>query len=60
MQRRPSEVVQNRICNEIGQMVFERYARENDVFSQIYVGKEQIAGPENDIAMRKSPGNLLV
>jgi hypothetical protein len=55
MQRRPSEVVQNRILNGIGQMVFEWQARENDVF---YKGKEQIAGPKNDQAMRKSPGYI--
>jgi hypothetical protein len=60
MQTLFSNVVQNRICNEIGQMVFEWQARENDVFfSEIfYKGKEQIAGPKYDKAMRKSPGYI--
>jgi hypothetical protein len=39
-------------------MVFERYARENDVFFEIYIEKEQIAVPKNDQATRKSPGHI--
>jgi hypothetical protein len=27
-------------------------------FSEIYIGKEQIAGPNNDQAARKSPGHI--
>jgi hypothetical protein len=37
MQRRPSEVVQNQICNGVGQMVFEWQARENDNFFRIFL-----------------------
>jgi hypothetical protein len=36
-------------------MIFERYARENDVFSEIYIDKEKIAVQKNDQATR----NLL-
>jgi hypothetical protein len=58
VQRRSSQVVQNRICIEIGPMAFELLARKIDVFSEIYIDKEQIAGAKNDQATRKSPGHI--
>jgi hypothetical protein len=58
VQRRPSQVVQNRICIEIGQMTFERLTRKIDVFSKIYIDKEQIEGAKNAQATRKSPGHI--
>jgi hypothetical protein len=55
---RPSKVVQNRICIGIDEMAYERYARKIDVFSKIYIDKEQIAGAKNDQDTRKSPGHI--
>jgi hypothetical protein len=55
VQRRHSQVVQNRICIEIGQMAFERSARKIDVFTKIYIEEEQIEGAN----MTKPRGNLL-
>jgi hypothetical protein len=40
-------------------MVFERKARENDDFSEIYKEKEQIAVPKINQATRKSPGHII-
>jgi hypothetical protein len=59
VQRRPSQVVQNRICNGIDQMLFEWWARKYDVFPEIYIKKEQIVGLKNDQATRKSPGHII-
>jgi hypothetical protein len=39
-------------------MAFERFARKIDVFSEIYIKKEQIAWCKNDQATRKYPGHI--
>jgi hypothetical protein len=59
VQRRPSEVVQKRIFNEIRQMVSKQLALEYGVFYALYIQIEQIAGAKHDHATRKSPGHIL-
>jgi hypothetical protein len=46
-----------KISNGIDQISFEWWAREYDIFPEIYIEKEQIAGAKIDQGMRKIPGH---
>jgi hypothetical protein len=49
MSKKNLQNFKNRMCKRIRQMVLKRLARENSAFSIIYIHKEQIDSPENDV-----------